>query len=224
MNQDTNTVDLTAVDAPFDLPEAPALTEAQQKAAYLKAEKAAAKAAKAAAKAAKAAKAAEKAAEKAANPPKAKPEPKLTVKEVVLAGLALQADSEANGTGKFPSDKDIVAQVNVLIPDNNCQSIAWYKNALKPAKGATEAKIHFLDEDGTTTQAKATYFEGVIPPKVVRKNAPKAKQTEAQAEDAAYAAKMDAWCEAQGMVEPYEMTPDMLAQFEATLVAEAAAE
>jgi hypothetical protein len=223
MNQDTNTTDLTAVDAPFELPEAPALTEAQQKAADIKAEKEAQKAAKAAVKAEKAAaKAAAKAEKEAAKP--APKEPKLTVKEVVLAGLALQADSEANGTGKVPSDKDIVAQVNVLIPDNNCQSIAWYKNALKPAKGATEAKIKFLDEDGTTTQAKATYFEGVIPPKVVRRNAPKAKQTEAQAADADYAAKMDAWCEAQGMVPPFEMTPDMLAEFEATLVAEAAAE
>lgn len=213
MNQDTNTVDL-----PFELPEAPALTDGQQKAAKT------AKTAKAAAKAAAKAEKAEKAAEKAANPPKAKPEPKLTVKEVVLAGLALQADSEANDTGKVPSDKDIVAQVNKLIPDNNCQSIAWYKNALKPAKGATEAKIRFLDEDGTTTQAKATYFEGVIPPKGVRKNAPKAKIAASLAADADYTAKMDAWCEAQGMVAPFEMTPDMLAQFEATLIAESAAE
>ena len=224
MNDVTNTTDLSNTDLPFELPEAPALTDGQQKAADLKAAKAAEKAAKAAAKAAKAAEKAAKAAEQEANPPKPKPEPKLTVKEVVLAGLALQAASEAEGTGKVPSDKDIVAQVNKLIPDNNCQSIAWYKNALKPAKGATEAKIHFLDADGSTTQATATYFDGVIPPKVVRKNAPKAKQTEAQAEDAAYAAKMDAWCEAQGMVEPYEMTPDMLAAFEATLIEPATAE
>lgn len=208
-DQATNTADLSNTDLPFELPEAPeapALTEAQQKAA--------AKVAKAAAKAAKAAEKGEA---------KPKPEPKLTVKEVVLAGLALQADSEANGTGKVPTDKEIVAQVNVLIPDNNCQSIAWYKNALKPAKGATEAKIHFLDEDGTTTQAKATYFEGVIPPKVVRKNAIKAKIAASLAADADYAAKMDAWCEAQGMVAPFEMTPDMLAQFETTLIAESAA-
>jgi hypothetical protein len=203
MNQDTNTV----VDAPFDLPTPVAASEA----ATPKAPKApkATKEEKAAAKAAKDA---------------AKPAPKLTVKEVVLAGLALQAESEASSNGKVPSDKDIVAQVNVLIPDNNCQSIAWYKNALKPAKGSSEAKIHFLDEDGTTTQAKETYFNGVIPPKVARKNAPKVKIAASLAADADYTAKMDAWCEAQGMVAPFEMTPDMLAQFESTLVAAAAAE
>jgi hypothetical protein len=208
MNQDTNTVvDTTVTDAPFDLPTPEAAPVAAPKAT----------------KATKEEKAAAKAIKDAAKVVKEKPTPKLTVKEVVLAGLALQADSEANGSGKVPSDKDIVAQVNVLIPDNNCQSIAWYKNALKPAKGSSEAKIHFLDEDGTTTKAKETYFNGVIPPKVVRKNAPKVKIAASLAADADYTAKMDAWCEAQGMVAPFEMTPDMLAQFEDTLVAAAAA-
>lgn len=166
-----------------------------------------------------------------------KPEvsPKLTVKEVVLAGLALDSagfavtDADhsvlttAGAEGSTPiTAKVIIDRLAKLIPGNNCTSIAWYKNALKPAKGSGEAKIRFLDTDGTTTIAEKVWTEGFIPAKAPRKNSAVAKALKASHDDKAYAEAMDEWARQQGInVDAeggYELTPEQLAQFEAGYV------
>lgn len=171
-------------------------------------------------------------------PKEPKPEvaPKLTVKEVVLAGLALDAaglavteDDHAvlttvGAEGSTPINaKVIIDRLATLIPGNNCTSVAWYKNALKPAKGASEPKISFLDTDGTVTIATKVWTEGFVPPKAPRKNSPASKTVQAAHDDKAYAEAMDAWARSQGInVDAeggYELSPEQLAAFEAQYVA-----
>lgn len=175
--------------------------------------------------------AAEKATKKARTPkePKEAPAPKLTVKEVVLAGLALHEagfrtdpDDAAVLTsvedGNEINAKAIIDRLAVLVPGNNCTSIAWYKNALKPAKGTTEAKISFLDTDGTVTVATKVWAEGFVPPKAPRKNSVARKAKAAEHDDKAYADAMDEWARQQGInVDAeggYTLTPEQLAAFE----------
>lgn len=212
-------VNATTADVPFDLPEVNenGNTPAQQKAADLAKEKKA--------------KAPRKPKE-----PKPAAEPKLTVKEVVLAGLALDAAglavTEANhavlATAGAEDSTPITAKVIIdrlatLIPGNSCTSIAWYKNALKPQKGSNEPKISFLDTDGTVTVATKVWVDGFVPPKAPRKNSTATKTAQASHDDKAYADAMDEWARQQGIdvdaPNGYELTPEQLAQFEADFVA-----
>lgn len=218
MTTETNT-ETTATDVPFDLPEVNenGNTPAQQKAADL---------------------ANEKKAKEPRKPKEPKPaaEPKLTVKEVVLAGLALDAaglavDAANNNVlvttgaeGSTPiTAKVIIDRLAVLIPGNNCTSIAWYKNALKPQKGSNEPKISFLDTDGSVTIATKVWVDGFVPAKAPRKNSVATKATQASHDDKAYADAMDEWARQQGInVDAeggYELTHGQLAQFEAEYTA-----
>lgn len=211
----TETTETNTADVPFDLPEVNenGNTPAQQKAADL---------------------AKEKGAKAPRKPKEPKPEvaPKLTVKEVVLAGLALDAAGlavteadhavlvTAGAEGSTPiTAKVIIDRLATLIPGNNCTSIAWYKNALKPQKGSNEPKISFLDTDGTVTIALKVWTEGFVPTKAPRKNSAVVKATQAAHDDKAYAASMDEWARQQGIdvdaPNGYELTPEQLAQFEA---------
>lgn len=213
------TTDTTTTDAPFDLPEVNenGNTPAQQKAADLVNKKGA--------------KAPRKPKE-----PKPEAEPKLTVKDGVLAGLALDAAGlavtetdhavlvTAGAEGSTPiTAKVIIDRLAVLVPGNNCTSIAWYKNALKPQKGSNEPKISFLDTDGSVTIATKVWTEGFVPTKAQRKNSVATKMSQAAHDDKAYSDAMDEWASQQGInVDAeggYELTTEQLAQFEADYTA-----